>query len=129
MSKLAFVLYVAHGDTITSSGPILVDQSNVLGSLIEKGELIISEYGENSHCWIEDSSGNTIWDRDFPFTVVFTGENLESLRQLSNEAAMRGVNYFHLEVGDWRDIPTSQEELSALDQDEQLYWKSIAANF
>ena len=48
------------------------------------------------------------------------------LQQLANEAKLRGVEFFNLSCEDWRDIPTSVEEIHRLPDDKKEYWMHVA---
>lgn len=60
---------------------------------------------------------------------MYIDETLEEiaseLQELANEAKLRGPGFFGLDVDDWRDIPTSIEELERLPTDDREYWESV----
>ncbi len=50
-----------------------------------------------------------------------------ALQQLANEMYLRGLRYCGPAQGNsWRDIPTSEDELTTLSDKEFVYWSSIA---
>ena len=56
-------------------------------------------------------------------TVELTDEQVESLRQYANECKMRPQEH----ADEWRDVPTSQEEIDS--SDDKDYWLKIANSF
>lgn len=57
--------------------------------------------------------------------MIMSEEMLYELEQLANEAKLRGSVPLGLEV-DWRDIPTSRDDIDELTDEQREYWLAVA---
>jgi hypothetical protein len=63
MSK--YIMFVANGDGSTTSDTYIEERGEDLEALKTQAPKHNGD-GWNRYCWIEDESGDEVWNRDFP---------------------------------------------------------------
>lgn len=118
ITKLIQELWISRGESIVKAEYISL--SNRIKALQTELVAVHNATNVNEVAYVNKNSSIAFKRKAIE---QLTDEQIESLSQYANAGKMRPNEF----PDEWRDVPTSQEEITSSDQKE--YWLSIANNF